>query len=277
MKRIVAVALLVVAACGQSKTPVQIISGAPAAAAARGSARVSLESIVRLTGEGHTFSTVTRADGVSELGGARRGRMTLTVTTNPSAGRGLSPCEMISQGTIVYVKSREAAGGKHWVKVDIAKVTGIDPSALSSDPSAQLDYLKSVTGTVKVLGHEDIRGVSTTHYQYTLDVNQFMARLPSSSTRQQMQSALRELGITAFPLNTWIDEDGLPRRVSFDWKTTKQGATFDLSTRIDTYDYGTSASISPPGAGDVATSANPMSAFAECFGAPAGSLGGVPQ
>ena len=88
---------------------------------------------------------------------------------------------------------------------------------------------------------------------------------------------MKELGIGSFPLNTWIDGDGLPRRVAFDWKTTKQGASLDLSTRVDTFDYGTNASVSPPNANDVATSANPATAFAECFGAPAGSLGGVPQ
>src|SRR5581483_2342624 len=153
MRRLVAVGLIVFAACGQGKSAVDVIVGAPAAAAGRGTAKVSLETVVRLAERGQSFSTTTRGVGVSELGGAHRGHMTLTVTTNPSAGAPLRPCEMISQGAVVYVKMPT---GK-WSKVDVAKVAGIDPSALSSDPSSQLQYLKSASGPVKTIGHADIR------------------------------------------------------------------------------------------------------------------------
>jgi hypothetical protein len=279
MKRFVVVGLLVAAGCAPGKTAAQIIAGAPAAAAARGTAKVSLESVVRLSGQGQSFSTTTRGDGVSELGATRRGHMTLTITTSPSAGKALAPCEMVSQGTLAYLKvppAQRGPSGKSWVRVDIAKVAGIDPSAFSSDPSAQLDYLNGVSGTVRKLGKDDIRGVSATHYQYTLKVDQFLAKVPAN-TRAQMQSAMKSLGISSFPVDTWIDGDGLPRRLAFDWKTTKQGASLDISTRVDTYDYGTDASVTAPSASDVVTATNPATAFAECFGAPAGSLGGVPQ
>lgn len=276
MRRLVAAGLLVVAACGQGKSAAEVISGAPAAAAARGTARISLETTVRLSGQGQTFATVTKGDGASELGGARRGHMTLTVSTFPTSARPLQACEMISQGSVVYAKLPHPSGGKSWIKVDVAKVAGIDPSALSSDPSSQLQYLKSVSGAVKTLGHADIRGVRTTHYQYTVKVDEFLSKLPAA-TRQQTQSALKDIGISSFPLDTWIDNDGLPRRVSFDWKTTKQGATLDITTRVDTYDYGTNASLAAPSASLVETGSNPATAFARCFGAPPGALAGVPQ
>ena len=273
MRKLLVAGLLLAAACSNGKSAVEVISGAPAAAAAKRSAKVSIETIVKLSGQGQTFATVTRGEGVSQLGGSHNGHMTLTVATSPSPRGALEPCEMISTGSLVYARLPHT---QRWVSVDIAKVAGIDPSALSADPSAQLDYLKSVSGTVKTVGHEKVRGTSTTHYRYTLNVDQFLSKL-KPATRQQMQAALKELEISSFPLDTWIDDDGLPRRVSFDWKTTKQGATFEMNTRIETYDYGTNVTVAPPPANRVTQASNPATAFAQCFGAPAGSIGGVPQ
>lgn len=274
MRRMLPAVLLIACACAQ-KSAAQIVSGAPSAAASRGSAKLSLQSVVRITGQGQTFSTTTRGDGVSELGGARLGRITLTVTTSPAAGRALQPCEMVSQGTVVYVKVPPQAG-KSWVSVDIAKFAGVDPNALSSDPTSQLDYLKNVSGGVTTLGHDDIRGVPAKHYRYTLTTDQLMTKI-APERRAPIRSALGQLGISSFPVDAWIDAQGLPRRVSFDWKTSRQGATLDISTLVDMYDYGTKVDVVAPASGQVRQTSEPTASFAECFGAPAGSLGGVPQ
>src|SRR5205823_114240 len=63
--------------------------------------------------------------------------------------------------------------GKQWIKLDFAtavRQAGIDPTLLSSqqsDPSEYLSYLRAASGKVQNLGHEQIRGVSTTHYRAT--------------------------------------------------------------------------------------------------------------
>jgi len=271
MRRLTVAFLVLVGACGGGHSPAQLITRAPAAAAARGSARVSLETIVRFGEGGQSFESITRGEAIEELAGRRRGHVTLTVTTNPASGVRLLPCEMESEGTVLYVK---IPNGKRWASVDTAKIAGVDPSALSANPTAQLDYLKTAD-TVKSLGRDEVRGASATHFQYTVKVDQLMSKL-SSNGREQTRAALRQLHISSFPLDVWIDDDGLPRRIAFDWKSTNQGATLDIATRIDTYDYGTKVDVALPTPSDVRPTNQPAAAFAECFGARAGSIAGAP-
>jgi len=274
MRRLTVAFLVLAAACGGGHSAAQLIARAPAAAAARGSARVSLETIVRFGERGQSFESITRGEGIEELAGRRRGHVTLTVTTNPASGARLLPCEMESEGTVLYVKTPRGPSGKLWASVDTAKIAGVDPSALSANPTAQLDYLKTA-GTVRTLGRDEVRGSRATHYQYTVKVDQLMSKL-SSNGREQMRAALRQLHISSFPLDVWIDGDGLPRRIAFDWKSTNQGATLDIATRIDTYDYGTKVDVALPTPSDVKPTNQPAAAFAECFGARAGSIAGAP-
>jgi hypothetical protein len=270
--------LAVMTACSGGNSAAELIAAAPAAAARRGSARIELVSTVIFSGSGQAFSTTTKAAGVSEFTGARRSHLTMTLTTNPAGGPKLVPCEMVAQGALVYVKLPPAkrTTAKSWLSIDVAKIAGLDPGAMSTDPYAQIDYLKSANATVKKVGTDVIRGTKTTHYRYTAKVSDLGAKLPAKA-RAQITSALKSLNITSFPVDTWIDDSGLPRRMAFDWKTTKSGATLDISTTIDTYDYGTSAAVALPSAADVQASTEPANAFSECFGAPTGSLAGMGQ
>ena len=107
-------------------------------------------------------------------------------------------------GHCVYLNSDafngRLPGGRSWMRIDLAKAAsqkGFDLAALgtngpSQDPSQVLDYLRGAGRATKV-GTETVRGIKTTHYRVTVDLQQAKAaartrrvegsRSGSSSTR----------------------------------------------------------------------------------------------
>jgi len=127
---------------------------------------------------------------------------------------------------------------------------------LPDDPLGFFEQLSSVATEVTEDGSEVVRGTQTTRYQLTLDVEQFVLSLPST-TDDDVRQALKEIGGETMPATIWIGEDGLPYRQTFDLAV----ASGTFTTVIEYFDYNERVQIELPAESQVADA--PEGAFGE--------------
>lgn len=136
------------------------------------------------------------------------------------------------------------------------------PSTAPSDPGAFLDSFKDAEGEVEVIGPEEIRGISTTHYRIMIG-----ERWAESLTDEEMGD-LEEQGFSpdaSFPLELWVDDDGLVHRMSIVAEASQiedTGGEFESMTMtFDFFDFGQPVTIEPPPADQVTDMEELMGGF----------------
>jgi hypothetical protein len=136
------------------------------------------------------------------------------------------------------LRSSGAGPTTQWVARDAHADAASDLSALAhseSDPARQLARLSNVTGNVEGIAKESVRGVLTTHFRGTTEVNG-----------------------TSVPVEAWIDADGLVRRmiVTFPLARLHKGSEIadDATLRVqqDLYGFGSTGEVKAPPTGRVA-------------------------
>jgi hypothetical protein len=191
-------------------------------------------------------------------------QLTFTMSGFPAAEQAEIPGGTLTMNEIyksatLYMESSLLAGrlpaGARWIKLDLASVSGamgLDPSSLTSsgaNPAQYLGYLEDGAGTATVVGHEAVRGVPTTHYEGELNLLK-AAEAQAGTNRAQARAAFQklatEIGQSSLPVEVWLDAQGRVRRMSLAIATAAGG--HDLQTKMQTeyFDFGASASVSPP-------------------------------
>ncbi len=188
-----------------------------------------------------------------------------------SSGGTMHIAEIIRPGAI-YMKlpgsvTGALSGGKPWVKIDLAKVaaasgmsglSSLTQNPLSSDPSQFLQYLRGVSGNVTVVGGDWVDNQATTHYRATIDLNKLADSLPSSlqATVKRSLGMLQSLAhVSGLPLDVWIDNHHLVRRIELSFGATGAlaGAGVSMTMQIDFPQYGPQAPPALPPADQVGT------------------------
>lgn len=183
---------------------------------------------------------------------SQKARVSLTA---PS-GQGGPPQEIttIIDGTMLYVMAPGAP--TPWVRIDLenlpegAGLGGLQD--LSNDPSAQIAFLKAAED-VEELGTEQVQGVETTHYSFTVNLAAAAEGL-DEDTRAFLDQQRQALGTDRLPAEVWIDEDDLLRRQAYTISIPQppggseapSGAPQELSTTIEYTDYGVDVDVAPP-------------------------------
>lgn len=176
--------------------------------------------------------------------------------------------EVINRLT-VYMKMPAALtsklpGGKPWLKLDLAKagaamgMPGLGALAnnpVGSDPSQMLGYLRASSGHFKNLGNAEVGGIRTTHYSASISLDKIAARFPPSE-RQAVQQTIDTLksraGLSALPVNVWIDDHHLIRRMQLAFgENLPSAGPMHFSMRMDFSDYGPQPAPAIPPASQV--------------------------
>lgn len=196
--------------------------------------------------------------------GAREGSMTMSVAGIPlqTSGGGLSLQELF-KSTTVYVGSPLFAGklpgGARWMKLDLAKTgqaLGIDVQSLTSggaNPAQFLEFLKGSAGGVTRVGQETVRGVQTTRYRATVDLNKIADAAPSSqraAIRQALAKLTAQSGLHALPIEVWVDAHNMARRIALSLSLTTQGQSLQVSFSLDLFDFGATPAVHVPAASE---------------------------
>jgi hypothetical protein len=245
-------AALVSQGCGASEglSPSDVAQAASATAQAKGS-KVAFSG--GGTADGETFRIT--GDGVLDNAG-RRGDFTFIF----SSGAERFEMQQVFLGTTFYIRLPEDLSkeldGRRWAKIDLAKVTeglGIDLDSLggfgSSDPSEQLDMLRSVSDAEKV-GTEEVRGVETTHAKGTIDLHKYPELVPASkraAARRAVDKLIEQSPGAKLPFEVWYDDENLIRRMK-QQVDVPGGDPLDFT--MEFYDYGTPIAVKAPPASE---------------------------
>lgn len=125
----------------------------------------------------------------------------------------------------------------------------------SSDPLANLSLLTGAAEDVTEVGEEDVRGVATRHFKVTVSVEKSLAQVPERF-RPAMSQLTEQLGTKTLPVDVWIGDDGLPRRLGYEVDLSKasipgaEGLSGSVKTTMDVFDYGKPVEATVPPAED---------------------------
>ena len=249
MRRLMAVSLLVAlaaTACGKGGSnqalakfdQLGFVSAAANSSAAKGTAKISMVMNFTLPQIG---AVTAHADGVMDVV-HKAAQLTMSF---PIEGQKLTFEAIVSNG-VVYEKlpadMRSALGiKKPWLSMKIA-AKGSSPLGLGNitDPTAAFDALRSIATSVTKLGSVAVRGVDTTEYLVTLDINKLA---PSAPARQKQELA----GLGLSEMNVFVSADKLIRREEM--SISVAGNT--VKATIDLFDYGAPVHVSVPPASQV--------------------------
>lgn len=138
----------------------------------------------------------------------------------------------------------------------------VTPNTAPSDPGAFLESFKEAEGEVEVVGPEEIRGISTTHYRIMID-----EQWAETLTEEEMGD-LEEQGFSpdaTFPLDLWVDDDGLVHRMSIVAEASQledaEGEFESMAMTFDFFDFGEPVTIEPPPADQVTDMEELMGGF----------------
>ena len=142
--------------------------------------------------------------------------------------------------------------GKQWIHVaqsQLGESGGSAGQAGQTDPSGTIDALRGVSKDVTTVGKERVRNVDTTHYRADLDLEKAIAKLPAGR-RGEVHKLMDQLGPTV-PIDIWLDDHDLPRRVGLEIDSTVKDKAVHVSETLDFFDYGVHADVQAPPADQV--------------------------
>ena len=249
-----------------------------------GSARFSLTmNVTGLSAQTGAETATLQGEGAFDYH-ARRGRMTLDLgelgaALGAAGATGVGQVELIFDGTTFYMKLAELSqlipGAKPWLKLDLealGKQEGVNLGQLQQlsqgDPTQALSYLRAAGEFAKV-GTELVRGVETTHYKGTLDLDEVAAKLPADQ-RKSVEDVISQAGLARIPAEAWIDGDGLLRKMTLVYagvpgQGQAQGKA-SLTLTIELFDFGSKVEIKPPPADQVSDLGELLKSFGQGVG-----------
>jgi hypothetical protein len=247
-RRLTVVGLLgaLLAACSGGD-PEALLERAPEALEGAGTSRFEMVvSSVSEAGEQPPF----RAEGEQDL---RTGTMRMTFDLGDEQTR----TETLLDGNIVYLRAPLFAlftgDPETWVRLDLEEAgaeAGLDPDQLvptDTGPTALLQQLRGAAEDVEDLGREQIRGVDTHHLRVTVVSDRAIAQAPEE-LREQLRSYAEATGLPdSYPMEVWIDDDGLPRRIRtvLEVDDEVRGAVTQETT-LELFDFGGEVELTPP-------------------------------
>jgi hypothetical protein len=242
---------------GSSSSPLQTVQSAYASTIGQKSARLSLSENLNVAGH-HITATGT---GVEDFAGHTLDS-TLTV-----AGQQI---EVRKLGQTLYTRLPSAAasglpGSKPWVSINLSALlqhaTGSSLSQLEAgqqdDPASILAYLKQASANgLHRAGTASIRGVQTTKYTATIDLNK-VAAAEGGKLGSVTRSQIKTLGTSTYPMSVWVDAKGLVRQLSAQLSASpttpsmpgsgsSSSVHVNVGATIQFYDFGTPVSVSAP-------------------------------
>lgn len=253
------------AGCGGEDAQVAIAEAAERTAAVD-SARVSVEGTIEGAGlpEPSTFEASGVVDNVAQTGRLEFGEFEV-----PGAGA-LPPDavegEVLFDELTIYLRFPvllgQLPGGKEWLKLDLSEALsgeGVDLGQLSqigqSNPTDSLRQLEAVSEDLEEVGEEDVGGVSTTHYEATVDLNRYPDLVPEeqrAGVEESVANLIELTGAEQIPVEVWIDEEGLVRRFSqsYSYEDPNAGEVSQSQT-IEFDDFGVDVDVELPPEDDV--------------------------
>ncbi|MEW2163273.1 hypothetical protein AB0912_09760 [Streptomyces sp. NPDC007084] len=160
--------------------------------------------------------------------------------------------ELLAPGAL-FMKNRGAGvPADKWVRVETAGLTdGNLVTGGATDPYAAAELLRGAR-TATYVGRTEIAGTSVRHYRGTADLL-VAARGASAGQGPALHAAAKGFATTAVPFDAYLDDQGRLRKVRhrFSFVNDRQKGTVDVASTTLLYDFGATARVRLPDAGDI--------------------------
>jgi hypothetical protein len=251
-----ALCVVLVLSTGHSAQAQSAVNAAPAAAERSGSVRFQSALTITVNGDPRP--------GISEQGAIDFANSAYTTTVSlDNTGQAL---ERRSVNGVVYSANRRR--GRHaqrrtvWTATHLAGGTRgafASESDAFTDPPSVFRTLAGIRAPVRRLGHANVDGVPTTHYQLLTNLAAFLR--PSSG---YVQNPFAYRGVKA-TLDVWLDAKGRPQMVKETFTGPSSVGPATLSTVVSFSDYERPVSVQAPPSSVVSfttgtTAPNPLAA-----------------
>ena len=200
--------------------------------------------------------TINMTENGSFTPAAGEGEVAINMSVPASEGGALQMDAVLNRGTM-YLKlpssvAGQIPGGKPWVSISFAelgKASGLSGlgSLMKSEsslnnPGQYLDFLHAAaSGSVDNLGQDTVNGHDTTHYHAELDVSKLADAVPAQArqaTEQLMAELQKDLPSGQMPVDAWIDDSNLIRRLKMTYNMTIKGQPVAITMTENFLDYG---------------------------------------
>lgn len=252
--------LLLLVGCGGGDVSADPVAAAATKTADAGSSRVSFVGTMALVETGGEAVRFT-GEGVFDYS-ARRGRLEYDLSDLVEAAGGPTGLEIKAEflwlGLDFYMRmpflTQDRPRAKPWVKLDLVKSEAAASELMAVggwDPARTLEFLRASSGRITEVGEEPVRGVATTHYRAQIDFERAIEQVSEDVRpilRKQMRAYERRTGRKGFPLEVWVDDEGLARRIRMD---DPAGTLERVTMTTDLYDFGVGVNVEPPPADQV--------------------------
>jgi hypothetical protein len=250
-------ATAVLAACGVEKT-LDPVAAAATKSEQAGGAKLAMTMTLTAGGSSYTVSAdgvfdQTEADMTMDMSGLEQAGLPAGLLDNLEVRYLQENGDPVMYMNLPFLASR-LPSGKSWVRVDLEQVgegLGVDLDKLlsqsSQNPAQMLDLLRA-SGDVQEVGTDTVDGVSTTEYKGSIDLTQ-AAKLEGLS--RQAQQLIDDGAPSSIPVEAWIGDDGLVRKLELTEDTTNDGRPVSADITIAISDYGTDVSVTAPPAEQV--------------------------
>lgn len=182
-----------------------------------------------------------------------------------------SPPRLVIDGDSVYAQVGPMAhlaglAPTTWVRRDLDSFTSqpIDNEtvALLLQPLGMLELLERPLDQVRVVGAERVRGVATTRVAARVDLTPGAGEAGAGSAAagngepdDALADHFRQLGIGRLPVQVWVGDDGVVRRIEFAIDATMLGrsdqASGAMTTTFEVYAVGEPLGVEVPSGRDV--------------------------
>jgi hypothetical protein len=217
-------------------------SGIARTTTAAGTARLELRETLAANPTAGTPARVDVATGTIDLAHARG------AVQGNTPGIGAYEIRWIGRHTYVHSPMLAAPTGAHatsraWIESgagtdDAVSVDPLTGFLFTADPLA---LFRSSAARAVTLGHETVRGVTTTHVRVTLDLAALTARLRSEGY------TVDDPGRATEPADLWVDAQGRLRRMTSLGRSG--GATGPIT--LELFDYGVRVDVQAPPADQI--------------------------
>lgn len=183
-----------------------------------------------------------------------RGRMTYHYPPESALLLGSSDVNAVFDGLVAYMHLPSLSPQRPWVRLDFAALGDAEGIAMAEiaqlgpgDPSQMLEYLRA-GGDVEKIGDEPLFGVQTTHYRTTIDLDQILEQAPERELlRASVEQIERLSGTSTMPVEVWVDENGLVRRLGLEQSIPAAGGgPGQMAMTMDLFEFGTDVDVEIP-------------------------------
>lgn len=167
--------------------------------------------------------------------------------------------DAVGNKQVIYMRSSvfaaELPPGDKWLSIQVGLGRSAQASLASNSGSeSELEMLRAAGGKVEGLGEETVRGVATTRYHGTVDLDRYadLLREEGKPTGARKYEQLAKSMPAPIPVEAWLDDDSLLRRMRMvmEIPTAAGTPTVRMDLTMEFFDFGIAPEIDLPPASE---------------------------